>query len=79
MVMALRAAQGETEHRFAQGLHAVGVVIHQVLLGDSPSLVGVHVVSLEPGGDELGFTSLREKVSGNLLDDKTIVRQVVVE
>ena len=54
VVMALCAAQREPEHCFAERLDAVGVVIHEVLGGDGAALVGVHVIALEAGRNELG-------------------------
>ena len=79
VVMALRTSEGEAEHRLAQGLHAVGVVVDEVLRGDGAALVCVHVVPLETGRDELGVGRVRQEVTGQLLQDELVVGQVVVE
>ena len=67
------------EYGLAEGAHAIGVVVDEVLLGDGAALVGVHVVALEPGGDELGIGAPGQEVAGQLLHQEAVVGQVVVE
>ena len=55
VVVALGAGEREAEDGLAEGLHAVGVVVEQILLGDGAALVGGHVVPLEPRRDELAL------------------------
>ena len=79
MVVALRASEGQAEDGFTEGLHAVGVVVDEVLGGNRATLVGVHVVALESGGDELAVVGIRHEVAGDLLRDEAVVGLVVVE
>ena len=79
MVVALRASEGQAEDGFTEGLHAVGVVVDEVLGGNRAPLVGVHVIALESGGDELAVVGVRHEVTGDLLRDEAVVGLVVVE
>ena len=79
MVVALRAGEGQAEDRFTEGLHAVGVIVDEVLGGDRATLVGVHVVALEAGRDQLTIVGVRHEVAGDLFRDEAVVGFVVVE
>ena len=79
MVVALRACEGQAEDRLAERLHAVGVVVDEVLGGNRAALVGVHVITLEAGGDELAVVGIRHEVAGDLFRDKAVVGLVVVK
>ena len=73
MVVALRAPEGEPEHGLAQRLHAVGIVVHEVLGRDGAALVGVHVVALEARGDELRIGRVGQEVARELLQHELVV------
>ena len=77
--MALGTAEGQPQHGLAQGLHAVRIVIQEILCGDGATLVGHHVIALESGGNELGFRAVGHQVAGELFGEELIVGQVVVE
>ena len=79
VVVALRAGEGQAQDGFAQRLHAVRVVVEQVLRGDRATLVGVHVVALEARRDQLGVRRVRHEVAGELLEQEAVVGLVVVE
>ena len=79
MIVTLRAAERETEHGFTERLHAVGIVVGEILLGDRAALVRHHIVALETRGDQVGIGATGQKVSGELLHEKAVVRFVVVE
>ncbi len=67
VVVALGAAERETEHRFAKRFDAVDVVVREVFFGDRAAFVRVHVVALEAGGDELRFRAVWQQIAGELL------------
>ena len=79
MVVALRAGEGQAEDGLTKGLHAVGVIVDEVLSGNRATLVGVHVVALETGRDQLAVVGVRHEVAGDLLRDEAVVGFVVVE
>ena len=79
MIVTLRAAERETEHGLTERLHAVRVVVGEILLGDRAALVRHHIVALETRGDQIGVGAIGQKVSRQLLHEKAVVRFIVVE
>jgi hypothetical protein len=52
VIVALSAAERQTEHRLAERLHAIDVIIRDVLLRDRAAFMRIHVVPLKARGDE---------------------------
>ena len=79
VVVALRALDGEAEHAFAEGVHAVEHRLHAELLGVNRALHVHHGIAQVAGGDDLILRGVRQHVAGELFEDELVVGQVLVE
>ena len=79
VVVALGTAQSQAEHRLAERLHAIRVVVREVLLGDRPSFVRHHIVPLKARGDQLRWARAGQQIASELIEQKLVVRHVAVK
>ena len=79
VVVALGALHGQTHPGLGRGAHPVHGVGHEVLLGNGPALVGVHVVAVEARGDARLGRGVGQEVAGELLQREAIEGQVARE
>ena len=78
MVVALRAADGEAQHAFADDIHAVKHRLHAKLLRVHAALLVDHRVAQESRGHDLVLRGLRQLIARQLLDHKLVVGQIAV-
>ena len=79
MVVALRAADGQTEHTFADGVHAIKHRLHAELLRIHTAFFIDHRVTQKTRGDDLVLGCVRKQVACDLLNDELIVGKVAIE
>src|SRR5579885_1445833 len=79
VVMAAGAAQGHAEPNGCGSLGSIGNVLDaKLFLNDSPLAAGA-MVPLEAGSDLLLERSVRQQVSGDLLDGELVERHIAAE
>ena len=79
VVVAGRAADGQAHEHAADRFGPVLGVDRLVLLDHHAALVRRDVVALEPGGDQLVESRLRQQVAGDLVEREVVERLVPVE
>jgi len=79
VVVAAGALEGERHETGADGVHAVGNAVLAEFFGHRAAFVGFAVDAAEGGGEFLVAGGVWQKVAGELLTDKLVERQVVIE
>ncbi len=79
MRMALGALNGQPEDTLADRVHAIEHGFHSELLGINAAFLVDHGIAEESGRDVLVLRSVRQFVTGDLLDDEAVVRKVAVD
>ena len=79
VIVTLAAADGQSEKDRAGGVHAIDDRFDAELLGVGPALFVDKRVAVKSGRDDLVEPRVGEHVTGELLDDELIERQVAVE
>ena len=79
MIVALGALERSAKEDGAGGVHAINDLVHAIFLRMH---AGLHVAggrAMETGGDTLRDGGVRQKVAGDLLDDKLVERHARVQ
>ncbi len=79
VIMAARAAHREPHEDVRRGVHAVGDVLHLVLLGNRPALVVDHVIAIEAARQFLLRGGVGQQIARQLLDAEAVERYVAIE
>ncbi len=79
VVVALAALDGQAEDALADGVHPVEHRIHPELFRVDRAFLVEHRIAEETGGDPLVLGGVGKLVSGELLDDELVIRQVAIE
>jgi hypothetical protein len=66
VVVALRALDGQAEHAFADGIHAIEHRFHAKLLGINAAFLVDHGVAQKTGGDDVVLRGVGQEVAGQL-------------
>ena len=77
--MTLSTLNRQTEKRLANRVHTIEHGVHAELFRVDTTFFVEHRVSQEPRCDNLVLSRSRQQVSGQLLDDKLVVRKVLVQ
>ena len=79
MVMAARAAHGESEPCSCRCTRAIDDILHVILLRNRPAFEVDHVVAVESARDFLFERRVGKQVASQLLDRELVERHVAVE
>src|SRR5438067_8225287 len=79
MIVALRALNRQTKDAFANAIHAIKHGIHAKLLRIDAALLVNHRISQKTGRYDLVLARIWKLITGDLVDNKLIVRHVAVQ
>ena len=79
VIVTAAAVEREPKKRRAHGLHTVGGILIEILRRDRAAFRGDEVIAAKGRGQHLLRRGVGEEVSRDLLDHKTIKRQVIIE
>src|SRR5262249_3758549 len=78
VIVALGAADGQTQEHFARGIHAIDYLLDAELLGVHTPFLIRQRVAVEAGRDSLVLRGIWKKIAGKCSSGKAIERNVVV-